>query len=203
MNAYHSRMERYCTIMGQLKTRLLFVEQAFGDLLDDLSNLQDARAMRMEGLAVQLRKVLKLLAYSALLANEATAAKVLPNIGGMQRAKRVIEELSRINPKFFPAPMVIQVLGPGRKHLVDRPGNDALTQAEFAPLFDACSKIVHEANPLAPASTIEIPVPRTVLTRIRNLLEVHVTVISDEQVLVVQMCSWQEPGVMAFDAVAK
>lgn len=189
-------------LMGQVKSRLKYVETTFPELLDTVAGLQDERAMRMEALAGQLRKILELIVYSALLANERAAAEVLPDIGSMQKAKKILYALGRINPHFFPAPVIVDVIGPQNKHLRERPGNDSLTKDEFAPLFDACSRIVHETNPFAPHDAIVFPRPRASIQRIRNLLEVHVAKISNDQALLVQMGDWHQPGVMAFALAA-
>jgi hypothetical protein len=191
-----ARMQRYCELMVQIKARLLHLEKAGGSLLDSIAGpeLTGERAVEMEMIAVQLRKVLELLAYSALLANEKAAAAVRPDFGGMRKAKKVLLALEKINPHFFPHPLVGVGLGGKHHNLRERPGNDYFTKAEFAPLFDACGAILHVANPFAAVQPMSVQKPRTAIARIRNLLECHVAMLSNTQILIVQMGDWTTGG---------
>ena len=103
-----------------------------------------------ESVALQFRKTLELIALASLVANREEYAKQRANFASDWNAKRIVEVLERVNPRFYPEPSNSEPLGD--EHLADynlQPVTDYLTRDDFILLFDQCSDLLHAANPYA------------------------------------------------------
>ena len=98
---------------------------------------------------LQLRKVLELVVFASLTANKEKYALAHAGFAGHWRAKRMLEELEKINPDFYPTPVAPPVLqADGIKHLA-LVTDGFLTKEDFATLYDTASEFLHVSNPFA------------------------------------------------------
>ena len=101
-----------------------------------------------EGIALQFRKTLELIALASLVANREEYAKQRGNFSKDWNAKRIVDTLERINPGFYPEPSKPERLE--ANDFVDydlRPVPNYLTRDDYILLFDKCSDLLHSANP--------------------------------------------------------
>jgi hypothetical protein len=162
-------IEIYVALMEEVKTRLEAVEAVgrhqvtFGLLHID-----------WETAALQLRKVLELIAFGSHCAHKGKYAEANANFRQHWKACRMLEALDRIHPPFFPVPMYAETHAHGRRRL-HRVETTALSRRDFEVLYDACSDVLHTRNPFnpKPAETdFTYPLAEWV-RRIRALLNLH------------------------------
>ena len=105
-------------------------------------------ATTVESAALQLRKILELIALSSLVANHEQYSKYRANFRKDWNAKRILETLDKANPKFYPVPTRQVQVDKGR---FDTPHIESgyLTKDEFVVLYDRCSTILHTDNPFS------------------------------------------------------
>ncbi len=127
-----------------------------------------------EMVALQLRMVLELIAFSSLCATRDAYAAVHSNFREHWNAKRLLQEIGSLHPGFYPQPVRFTSSQQGKVKfaaLLD----GFLTEDEFVQLYDACSKTIHTANPFGDLEQIdfvrELP---DWITRIRALLDAHI-----------------------------
>ena len=101
-----------------------------------------------ESAALQLRKILELIALSSLVANHEHYGKQRANFRKDWNAKRILDTLAKVNPKFYPVPTRQVPISEG---LYDTPSvkSGYLTKEEFIELYDRCSMMLHSTNPFS------------------------------------------------------
>ncbi|HAN9233936.1 TPA: hypothetical protein IGP90_003901, partial [Escherichia coli] len=128
--------------------------------------------------ALQLRKLLELIAFSSLISYEESYKTVAKSIDGVWKAKRIISELEKINPNFYPLP-VSSFTNDGWKKLK----GGYLTKKQFIALYDECSTHIHVRNPYR-ISENSLAFHRKVpsyLERIECLLSKHIVSLADDR----------------------
>ncbi|HEX7408107.1 MAG TPA: hypothetical protein VF515_10740 [Candidatus Binatia bacterium] len=174
----------YCNCMEQVKRRLRLVAAITGGMLKTGDEGADA-----EFACLQLRKVLELIAFATLAANRERYSQARADVDKEWSAKRILERLARMNPDFYPVPVIPISKGPGRWHF-DIVADGFLTQSDFAILFDKCSEVVHEWNPFRAGPRL-VDFGRSIsewARRIERLLEVHhVRLIDQPDILLVRL----------------
>lgn len=197
------RGRRYCQLMGELKLRLWHIGRRVRTP-DESFTAENEAVIELELVMLQLRKVLELIAFASLLVNKEAVAAQRADFANMQKAKRILSALEKINPHFFPRAVTISTLEPGRHHIDFRQGDDMFTKDEFAPLFDACSTVLHVMNPFADHMPVVLGRPVDEWAqRIRTLLGMHMIVLSSKQRLLVDMLEWEHAEVRLSQMEAK
>jgi hypothetical protein len=135
-----------------------------------------------EAIALNLRKILEIIAFSSLVANKDKYAEAHDKFDREWRAQKILEKMEKIHPNFYPKPANIKMLDNGIRHLEPVQDNGALTKEEFSELYDKCSKTIHTWNPFTQA-------PRVVnfrlsldewMKKIANLLSSHYVQLVDD-----------------------
>jgi hypothetical protein len=104
-------------------------------------------------------------------------------------AKRLLNDLEKVNPRFYPEPLSDPQERPdGVKHF-DRPPDGFVTRDEFVRLYDACAEVLHIRNPFRPGDpTINIGYSVEQWdARIQGLLTWHLMHLTDGGVWVVRI----------------
>ena len=175
------------------------------DLVVGLANngptLLGSEVYAYECLSVQLRKVLELIAFGSLCANQEKYAEHYENFGKEWRAKRILDKLERIHPDFYPKPLRPFVKKPdGTKHfpIVE---DGFLGREEFEELYDACSAAIHTANPFGSKTAINFRLPVVGwVDRIRTLLNIHLMHLAGTDTIWVVYMNGQDGKVQTFTA---
>lgn len=181
----------YCQLMVAIKARLRGLDQV--TVWDRQGEFGPEELYQIEAAMLSLRKVLELIAYSSLVANEVAMAAAVKDIGEMWRARKILERIEQVNRDFFPIPVEVSHMEGGELVVVPKPGQTALERSEFPFLYDVCGEFIHVQNPFSTDGFPDLRrSPKEWIQRIRALLEVHqVTLIGDE-IGVVQMNGWGE-----------
>ena len=157
---------KYLSLLWEVSKRLE-VLHAFIDKKIDNIYLQ----VSVESEALQIRKILELIAYASLISHKEAYEEARNNFSRDWHAKRIIKQLESINPNFYPIPIKDVERG-GR--LTPRGGY--LTKLQFENLYDRCGSILHSKNPFLKVSQRSISFHNKVpeyVDRIENLLTKH------------------------------
>ncbi|MBD3612385.1 MAG: hypothetical protein HUJ13_08260 [Hydrogenovibrio crunogenus] len=164
-------IDMYCSVMEEIKKRtsvINFLLSGNGHVLFEPTTL--------ESIALQIRKILELIAMASLVANKKEYQKVYSNFAKAWNAEYLLKDLSRVNADFYPKPLLekpSEELGI-TSHLIDR-NNDYLTKEEFIKIYKKCGAILHASNPLGRKIRYEYykkNIPEWV-QKIMNLLNNH------------------------------
>lgn len=136
-----------------------------------------------ESVALQIRKILELIALASLAANRSEYAEHRRHFYEDWNAKRILDTLKKANPGFYPTPS---------KQVVDQDSGQVvslkeitsgfLTIDDYITLIDACSDILHAENPFSRTQNPEAfmaSVPEW-MEKIRVLLNHHTIQLIDE-----------------------
>jgi hypothetical protein len=167
-----SDVQIYCNCMAEVRNRIGVVQA----VLEGRATT-GADAFNVELIFLQLRKALELIALGSISANKTVYSAAHKNFAKHWKAKVMLDEVEKVNPDFYPAPLdPPQEIAPGVNQCFEPPAGGFLTKDEFASLYDLCSEVVHTRNPYAaidPAIQIGYSVQEWV-TRIQRLLSWHV-----------------------------
>jgi hypothetical protein len=179
VSEFSEDVRAYLLVMEQIRRRLdasnRFVRTDGPASLDHPS---------IESAYLQLRKILELVAFGSLVANKQAFAKVYSKFAKMWHASELLKDLQRINPNFYPRPMVHEApkSHDSPRHLVDRP-MDYLTKEDFVELYGRVGELMHARNPYN--TPLDYKAYHTAVDtwgrKIRDLLAVHIIQLIDSQ----------------------
>ncbi len=143
----------------------------------------------IEAEALQLRKLLELVAYSSLVSYQEAYRSVRKDIAKDWHAARILRKIESINPKFYPVP----IDGFDRQgwHRVQ---GGYLTRKQFERLYDKCGAMLHSQNPFSKGKNslaFHKKVPEY-LGRIETLLSEHLVELAESQELIHVIASMKE-----------
>ena len=157
-------------IRGRLDTVMFlnYTEKVFGWTRDFI----------VESQFIQLRKVLELIAFGSLTANQAKYAIAHAEFERHWKAAKMLGALEKVNPEFYPLPLMVdkkRTEESGRQRFHYRVVEEGvLTKEDFVFLYDISSRVLHTRNPFASRAPIEIQRDIPVwVERIRQLIRVH------------------------------
>jgi hypothetical protein len=138
---------------------------------------------------LQLRKVLELIAFASLIANKKKYEAEYKRFATQWRVQRLIEDLEKIHPTFYPMPIAPpQKLENGVKH-VTYVADGFMTKDEFPLLYGNCAAMLHMRNPYStddPIIRMRYSVEDWV-ARIERLVELHMMHLVDGEKLIVSV----------------
>lgn len=156
----------------------------------------------MEAACIQLRKMLELVAFASLVANKDVYAKVQADFAKHWNAQLLLKDLERVNPHFYPAPMVQERSDrPDVKWHVRDVGDGFMTREEFVEVYKKCGRLLHAANPFGNQPSYafyrkHIPLWQA---RLRALLAIHaVKLVGQSNVWMVHMQEHDHDRVTAY-----
>ena len=145
-------LEQYCSKMEEIKLRMEVVDffmTGKGHALYQPSTI--------ETICLQIRKILELIAFSSLIVNETEYSKIHSDFTQHWNAKKLINNLKKINPDFYPVPILeipskIQGITSQWEYIKD----GFLTTKEFIDTYEKCGSIMHIRNPFRPNIDYEL-----------------------------------------------
>ncbi len=185
MNVSDPDMAKYCSLMEEIKRRMNVVQHFVAGTHKTLY-----LETTVETIWLQIRKVLELVALGSLVANESLYRQTSEKISQQWNSKRIMGDIDKINPDFYPKPII---QGPGNDIVAsvweDRV-DDYLDREEFAEFYDKCGRIMHASNPFGEAVDYEDYDSKTdyFTARIVNLLSAHtIRLVDGKKLYLVQM----------------
>lgn len=137
MNSYTRR--KYLRIMQEIQRRI----EAVKDLNSGKTSTTYLQTT-IETEALQIRKILELIAYSSLVANKTGYSTARQNFAKDWHAKRILKAIETVNSSFYPTPIVKT-----NKGMWNKKKNGYLTRKQFEKLYDRCSDFLHSDNPFS------------------------------------------------------
>jgi hypothetical protein len=131
----------YANSMSRIYQRVGVVQRVLGRECD-----LGSEAFDTELVYLQFRKVLEEIAFSSLAANKTEYAALHANFSKHWKAEKILQELEKLNPDFYPHPLEAPTSSPGIHHF-DQLSSGFLTREEFADLYDISSQVLHTRNP--------------------------------------------------------
>ena len=178
----------YLGILEDIKRRLVLVASKPRSTIRLGSDLLD-----FEVVALNIRKILELIAFASLSANKESYSLVHSDFASHWNAKRLLNKLEAIHPDFYPKPVRQEVLdsGPPRRIHFHESTDDFLTRTQFVELYDLCSQIIHTRNPFSPSIHVDFQrSPWIWANRIEALLRLHlIRLAGAPEVWVVQLAA--------------
>lgn len=173
-----SEITQYCQVMEDVKQRISIILAILGGKMP-LGSEQVAEEM----IHLNFRMALELIAFGSMIANQEKYTAAYQKFREHWHAGRVLQDLAKVNPDFYPVPFLPQVEQPdGTKHfgLLE---SGFLTKEEFEDLYNHCGEVLHSKNPYAIASRGLPPKhsPSEWVARIQALLRIHQAKMVDAQ----------------------
>lgn len=143
MNETHQ--SKYLKLMKFIKLRTEVVWR----LVDGRASVV-YEATTIETAILQIRIILEHIALASLIANKEKYAQVRATFEKDWHANRIFKDLERINPYFYPEPIIEKETGKQdvtREHIAKTDG--FLTREKFAEVYSKCSALLHASNPFA------------------------------------------------------
>lgn len=128
-----------------------------------------------EFMCLQIRKILELIALASLASHKEEFARQHQKFAEMWRAKKILEDLEKLNPGFYPVPTEQVRDKNGEVSEVRAISKPYLTKADFVDVYEMCSSLLHADNPYgSPKNLAEIAasIPGW-MDKIKNLLNHH------------------------------
>ena len=141
-------IDLYCRLMEEVKRRTSVIQGCLGGQINILY-----QATTIECAALQLRKILELIALASLVAHKDEYARQYPKFASNWHAERILRDIEKINKDFYPRP-ITEVLSvrPGIKtDLVDLE-DGFLTKKDFISAYNSLGDILHARNPFTTPS---------------------------------------------------
>ena len=148
----------YFNQMVEVKRRLTAIDRILGAKKGTSRTLSQDTDNEFGWL--QVRKIIELVTYSAIASDfeRYSALRALTNgrVEDDQHAKKILNRLSGLNPKFLPLPQGAMVVQPdGAKHFEGLDEVQQATLERFSDLFDEASEHLHSANPFVPEAQLK------------------------------------------------
>lgn len=138
-----SDVAKYCDLMGEVKRRMSVIASF-------MTGSSNALYMptTVESVYLQFRKILELIAFGSLVANQQLFTKAYADFAKMWHAQRLLDDLKTINPDFYPEPIdeVPSKMPGARNDWVPKTAG-FLTKDDFVALYKKCGQILHSENP--------------------------------------------------------
>lgn len=128
-----------------------------------------------EMVALNLRKILELIAFSSIMSNLAEYKKAYEDAHRHWNAERIMRDVEKVNPNFYPVSAKIEQQDSGVKRVVESE-EDCLSKKEFVKLYKICGSTLHIPNSIQGKKTVNfVHQPGVWLMKIHNLLSTHYT----------------------------
>ena len=145
-------LERYLLQMTELKSRLGFISTYENKIKDRFV---------VEMTALQIRKIIELIAFSLISIHHETYKKYRANVGedfiNDWNGRDIINNLLKLNPDFLFKPILKEVLvqPDGTKDLQLQNEKECYTLKRLSKLYDRCGGILHVMNPWKNCNKVE------------------------------------------------
>ena len=189
---YSNDVTQYVALMKEIKLRTEVIKHVLGNMGTLLYP-----ATATESVCLQMRKILELIALGSLVANQDAWNKGVERLHSAWNAKYIFDDLRKINPDFYPTPIMQRLLdGPIKAKFDNIVENEFLTEQDFVEVYNALGAMLHAKNPLGGSAHYKcyITVIPEWLLKIRNLLNSHtIHLVHNPNMYLIQMGNEDQP----------
>lgn len=200
MNEYKVELGLYHDCLYEIKRRI----DVIADHLNGVTN-EKYFIIEVETVCLQFRKILEKIALMSLVANKELYAKENDKFAKHYHAKKIMNDLERINPNFYPVP-IKRVEHENKLDEWIKIENGYLTKEELIEIYEKCGGMMHAQNPFAgekPLKEIQECFPEW-LEKICILLKHHQIELVGGEVMIVALLERSDNGLpqaMLFERV--
>jgi len=135
---------------------------------------KEYQIVRVEIICLQFRKILEKIALMSLVANKEAYAENNEKFAKHYHAERIIRDLERINPNFYPVPIERTLIKDDLYDLKEIT-DGFLTKDEFVKVYEKCGAMMHAHNPFSDMRQLNYYEKNfhEWLTKIHNLVSHH------------------------------
>lgn len=178
-------VQKYLNCLEEVKWRVQAIENVLNGA--SLGN----ETLDIEFVALQLRKVIELIAFSSLVANKKIYSDTYKNFHKHWNAKLLIQDLERVNPDFYQIPITFshQDKETGVKHFKEV-DEEFISKEDLIFLYEKCGAALHAHNPYkGNKQEINVKIPMIEwVKRIKTLLMTHrIHLVNEDKVWMVHM----------------
>lgn len=190
MNKYNIELNLYHDCLYELQRRISVISDHLNGKIHEQYLI-----IEVETLCLQFRKVLEKIALMSLVANKEAYAQQNEKFAKHYHAERILNDLERINPAFYPKPIKRVRQENGIYDLVPLT-EGFLTKEEFVQIYEKCGGILHAQNPFSSQKDIDMinalfPVW---ITKICVLLNEHIMTLTNSNIMLVAMMKRADNG---------
>ena len=143
MNEYNVELELYQDCLYEIKRRIEVISNHLNNVTTETYLI-----VEVETVCLQFRKILEKIALMSLVANKKLYAKQNDKFAKHYHAERIMRDLERINPDFYPVPTkCIKNKEEMNEWIEIKSGY--LTKEEFVKIYEKCGSMMHAQNPFA------------------------------------------------------
>ena len=110
--------------------------------------------IEVEIICLQFRKILEMISLMSLVANKELYSKQNEKYAKHYHAERIMRDLERINPDFYPEP-IRRVKVEGDYDRIEKIEEGFLTKEEFVEIYEKCGGMMHAQNPFGSPKPFE------------------------------------------------
>ncbi len=190
-------MKDYSAILRLYQDCLYEIKKRIEVIADHINKATTEKYLiiEVETVCLQFRKILEKTALMSLVANKDLYAAQNESFAKHYHAERIMRDLERINPKFYPVPVKRVETDGGYDDLTELE-EGYLTKEEFVKLYEKCGGMMHAQNPFASVKAPEeyqAEFPKW-LTKICLLLNHHIITLADEGIMLVALMERKDNG---------
>ena len=181
MNSIETSLQLYIYCLEEIKERIKILE----DIVDATTDLSDK--IKIEQFAFCFRRIIEAIVFSSLVANEEEYKKITEKYQFEYRAKKIIKNLEKVNPKFFPVALKQkEKISEGNWHFPLKE-NGFLTLDDVVDLWEKCNKVIHFWSPFDTRERLVLfrYNPHEYIEKLKNLLEVHSILLKNNRTVIV------------------
>jgi gamma-glutamylcyclotransferase (GGCT)/AIG2-like uncharacterized protein YtfP len=146
-----SDIDIYCECIARVRHHISIADTVFAGVIDT-----GHRELNEELVFLHLRKALEELAFASLSANRDKYSAARAGFATEWIARRMLGFIEKVNPNFYPIPLLEpREIAPGKKHF-DRVEQGFLTKEHFVQLYDNSAELIHCRNPYAPSNATTV-----------------------------------------------
>lgn len=190
-------MSDYKIELGLYQDCLYEIKRRIDVIADHLNNkyIETYLIIEVETICLQFRKILEKIMLMSLVANKEAYAEQNEKFAKHYHAKRIMNDLERINPDFYPVP-IIRIHKENECDELQEIESGYLTKDELIHVYEICGGMMHAQNPFSavkPLEEIEQRFPEW-LTKICILLSHHRIKLLGGNMMVVAMMERSDNG---------
>ena len=149
-------IRKYCILLEEIKLRINSVMEIIDERKNKEQNLNMEEMiqfhMKTEFICLQIRKILELIIFGTMVANQEVYKKTYSDFKNHWNVKKIMRKIEIINKNYYPVAMSfgdskLNDDGINYTHELNVLNTEFLTKEEFIKLYDKCSEIIHSPNP--------------------------------------------------------
>lgn len=149
MNEHRVELDRYHECLYDIRQRMDVIAAHISQKLSEKYLI-----IEVETVCLQFRKVLETIALMSMVANKEAYAEQNEKFAKHYHAERIMRDLERVNPNFYPRPIKLVAHENSYDELVDIE-KGFLTKDEFVKIYEKCGGMMHARNPFVPNRTVK------------------------------------------------